>query len=631
MSTITPDYISGIPQKTNLDDYIEPARCSIEFWDLQNLELRYSYDSFSPPSSSGGALAIACRVNPPGVASVGSFDILIEDSEKSLDFNLTRRANIVIIKAKKYPNQDYLNLLYGRTKKVKALRPGGNQLQYQFSGIGAGGVLDERIVNIQKIANASITTTATNTTTTTDFTTIDPFANDIDMQTNNLFKALLSDTSSYVVPDVTIQEQLNMSDDTINLLDASPVLIKILAINQKYVTASSALQSMLETVGADGGINSYNEPYLKWPNTQLSGITLRSWNDDIAGQGLESANINSYFVDAFDWELSWLKEDGFTNRFISQTKSMTIEGGNANTTSGAFNTNGFVSLNQKDYALQIDPKQTRIQNLAVVIEKKGAGTTDPELVTTVHGHIVEDIDDAPIGQQVAVWDIPLARVPKNTPTAMFLTNIVFTGNQTINSAKKYWITIYNRGGSLDNTINWYTVPTPDGMVSNIASRVVAKGLPWAANHNLNNGWEVILNNPSMLAFTIFDNFTHNIVAEDIESQEQFGLVEQTIATPFEESPLAAQRYLDGLLQYSAMPKMTTTPGNVTIPNALFMPGILINIEDTVSGIAPAQNFQAELADLEYNFGGDEDTALGAQYVKVNPIGYYNWRLESSGF
>jgi hypothetical protein len=61
-----------------------------------------------------------------------------------------------------------------------------------------------------------------------------------------------------------------------------------------------------------------------------------------------------------------------------------------------------------------------------------------------------------------------------------------------------------------------------------------------------------------------------------------------------------------------------------------MPGILINIEDDLSGIAPAQNFQAELADLEYNFGG-EDNSIGAHSIKVNPVGYYNWRLESTGF
>lgn len=612
-------YISGIPQYTNLDDYIEPARCSIEFWDLKNLELRYSYDSFNP--STSGALAVQCRVSPPGIASAGSFDLTLEDSDRSLDFNLTRRANIVIIKAKKYPNQDYLNLIYGRTKKVKTLRPGGNQVQYQFAGVGAGGLLDDRIVNIQKIANPRPSTDLSP----------DPYINDIDMQANNLFKTILSDTSSYAYQDETIQDQLNMSDETIGLLDASPVLTKILAVNQKYVTASQALQSILETVGADGGINSYNQPYMKWPNTQLSGITLKNWDDSIAGLGVESANLNSYFIDAFDWELSWDKGDGFANRYISQAKSMVITGGNANETSGAFNTNGFVSLNEKDYALQIDPQQTRIQNLAIVIERKGEGTKDPQNVTTVHGHIVEDIDNAPIGQQVAVWDIPLAKVPVNTPTAMFLTNIVFTGNRTINSSKKYWITIYNRGNSLDNTINWYTVPTPDGVTSNIASRTIAKGLPWAIDHNINNGWEVIVDNPSMLAFTIFDNFTHDIIAEDIESQEKFGIVEEVIQTPFEESPLAAQRYLDGLLQYAAMPKMVTSSGTVTIPNNLFMPGILINIEDKVSGIQPAQNFQAELADLEYNFGGSEDTALGSQFITVNPVGYYNWRLESTGF
>src|SRR5215831_5118587 len=142
-------YVGGVPQYTNMADYIEPARCSIEFWDLTNLEQRYTYDSFSPPDiTTGAAVVTSCRVSPPGINSTGSFDILIEDSEKALDFNITRRANIIIIKAKKYPNQDYVNLLYGQSKKVKALRPGGNQLQYQVAGIGTGGILDERIVNI---------------------------------------------------------------------------------------------------------------------------------------------------------------------------------------------------------------------------------------------------------------------------------------------------------------------------------------------------------------------------------------------------------------------------------------------------------------------------------------------------
>jgi hypothetical protein len=612
-------YIAGIPQYTNLDDYIEPARCQIEFWDLLKLEQRYLYDSFNPPTS--GALTVQCRVSPPGINSFGSFDILIDDTDKALDFNVTRRANIIIIKAKKYPNQDYVNLLYGHSKQVKTIRPGGNQLQYQISGIGTGGILDERMVNIQKIANPSANVN----------TTIpDPFLNDVDMQVNNLFKSLLQDKSNYIVGDETIQDQLNMSDDIINTLDASPVKLKILAINQKYVTASAALQSMLESVGADGGIDAYNTPYLKWPNTQLSGITLKSWDDSIAGAGLELANKNSYFVDAFSWTLSWLKQDGFTNRYIAQAQQITQTGGNSSDTSGAFNTNGFISLFGHDLALQIDPKQTRIQNLAVVIEKKGDGTIDPANVTTVHGHIIEDIDNAPIGQQIAVWDIPLAKIPPNTPTPMFLTNIAFTTNKIINSEKKYWITIYNRGNSLDNTINWYTVPAPENTTMNIASRNIAKGYPWAANHNLTNGWEVTVASPNTLAFAIFDNFKHDIIAEDVESQQQYGLVEDVIQTPFDQSPIAAQRYLDALLQYSAMPKMITEPGFVSIPNDLFMPGILINIEDVLSGIAPAQNFQAELSDLEYNFGGEE-TNLGAQFVKVNPIGYYNWRLESTGF
>lgn len=612
-------YVNGVPQYTNLADYIEPARCAIEFWDLAHLELKYSYDSFDVPTS--GALVTQCIVSPPGISSAGSFRVVIDDTEKSLDFDITRRANVVVVKAKKYESQDWLNLIYGVMKSCQPTRPGGNQLMYSINGVGTGAILSDRIVNMQKISNPSTAISATP----------DPYLNDINMQTNNLFKDLLQNVSNYVVQDVTLQSQLGMSDDTADLLDASPVKTKIISLNQKYVTASTALQSMLDSIGADGGINSYNEPYLKWPNSQLSGITLKTWDDAVAGQGLDLANKNSYFVDPFSWEITWDKSDGFINRYISQAQTRIIVGGNATAGSGNFNTNGFVSLNKKDYALQIDPQQTRIQNLAIVVEKKGLGTTDPENIKSIHGHIIEDIADSPTGQIVAYWDIPLDRVPVNVPTAMFLTDIVFTGNGVINSEKKYWITTYNRGDSLDNTINWYTVPTPDGVISNIASRVIAKGLPWAIDHNIVNGWEVSLDSPNMLAFSIFDNYKHDIVAEDTESQDRYGLVEEVIQSPFPTSPIATHRYLDALLQLSALPKMTTDAGTVTIPNDLFMPGILINIEDKLSGISPSDNFQAEIPDLTYEFGGSEDTALGSQYVKVTPLGYYNWRLESTGF
>ena len=43
--------------------------------------------------------------------------------------------------------------MYGYTTKLKTVREATNMLQYDISGIGSGSIMNERLVNFQKVAS----------------------------------------------------------------------------------------------------------------------------------------------------------------------------------------------------------------------------------------------------------------------------------------------------------------------------------------------------------------------------------------------------------------------------------------------------------------------------------------------
>jgi hypothetical protein len=595
------------PTFTNASAYIEPLRASIEWWDLLKLEQKHSFDSWNPRGIgvANHINVVDCNVTPPGLGDNGSFYFTVHDTDKIIDKLTARRKGLIIIKVKKYEQDPQLNLMYGFIQKARSQLK-RNQLYYTFSGIGSGVLTNERYINLRRMSRMK---------------SIDsniPIFDDELMQIKRLIKEILTSRDVYAVDDTAIAEQTAEVMDMTNL-DNSLVNETILAINEPYVTASHAIATLLDSVGADGGIDTYNKPYLKYPSSTVATIVLKSW-DTVADQGLDTASNTSYFMDSWDYELDWSKESGFANRILA--KAVSMFGTATTSTTGSYG--GFFTLMNKDLSQLIPASPAKFSNLAVIIERVGAGTSDPNRIKTVHGHIVEDINNSPTGLKIAEFNIPLADIPEDNPTTMFLSTLWLVRNP--NPSSKHWITLYWRGTNEENTIKWYTTPSPTLQGFN-ASRVQnISGVPWN-DHESNSGWEVAVNNSYNFAFSAFDSFTHIIIAEDVDSQKRYGLVEDLIDVSFLTNTISANKYLGEVLEIRSKPKISYHTNNVTIPNSLFMPGIIVNLQDPLSDLNAGDNMNAEITSASYQFGGSGQSSLGAIFANISMVGSYDYKIE----
>ena len=292
---------------TNNRQYFEPLRADIEWWDLSQLEQIHSFSSWNPKGTgvSNYIPVVEASVTPPGTSQYGAFYFKVWDTEHIIERNTVRRKGTIIIKAKKFENEPYQNLIYGFITKVRPQRH-RNQLYYTITGVGSGSVLNERYVNIQRTAKMK------------SIDSDQPIFDDELMEVRRLFKDLLTNRDNYVTDDISIAEQFNPPIDT-TPLDISIVNDTVLSLNEPYVQASHCLNVMLDGIGADGGIDAYNRPYLTFPLSRTPSITLKNW-DTIAEQGLDKSANTAYFMDDFDWEMDWTQESGFANRIYAKSE-----------------------------------------------------------------------------------------------------------------------------------------------------------------------------------------------------------------------------------------------------------------------------------------------------------------------
>jgi hypothetical protein len=595
------------PLFTNVNQYVEPLRLSMEWWDLKHLERKHSFSSWNP---KGIGIAdylpiIEAQVSPPGVSDAGSFYFRVWDTEKVVDPLTLRRKGIVVMKARKYESDPDLNMMYGFIQKVRQQRE-GTQLYYVVSGIGSGVLLNERYVNLNRTAKMQSLESTT------------PIFNDETMQVRRLYKEILSNKDLYVVDDIPISKQVNPEMDMLPL-DQSRVKASLLTINEPYVQISHALNVLLDSVGADGGIDANNKPYLEYPTSAISGIVLKSW-DTVAESGFDKAANTAYFMDNWDWEIDWSKEAGFSNRLLA--KSRVTSGSATDSTEGAYQ--GFFNLADVDLAQKIPASPARFTNISIIVSRRGVGTINPA-IKTLHGHIHQDNNGVP-GIKVANFDIPLSSIPEDTPTPKFLEGLKFVG--PVDPSKEHWITLYERGNFEDNTINWYF--TADATSTSVnARRPRVPGSPWTQNHESTSGWEVATNNTFHFAYSIFDNFTHIIIGEDVDSQQRYGIVEDLVDVSFATNTIAANKYLGELLAIRSLPKITYNTNKVTIPGNLFLPGVIVTVQDALTDLRIEDSMIAEVTSASYNFGAGGDNQLGCMFADINLVGHYDYKLVGS--
>ena len=599
-------FASGLPD-TNNPQYFEPLRADLEWWNLDQTEQLHSFSSWNP---SGTGIdnyipVIEASVTPPGTSQYGAFYFRVFDTDHVIDRNTVRKKGTVIIKAKKFQDDPYQNLIYGFITKVRPQRH-KNQLYYTITGVGSGTVLNERYVNINRIAKMK------------SIDSDQPVFDDEAMEVRRLFKELLTQRENYVADDIAIAEQFNPPIDVSNL-DNSIVNDTVLSLNEPYVQASHCLNVMLDGIGADGGLDAYNKPYLTFPLSRTPSITLKNW-DSIAEDGLDKSDNTAYFMEDFDYEIDWTQESGFANRIFA--KSRVTQGLSTASTDGTYG--GFETLQDMDLAQKIPASPARFRDLSVIVAKVGAGTINP-LQKVLHGHIVQDNNNTPTGPVVALFDIPLSTIPEDNPSPMFLSGLTF--KQSPNPAFAHWVILYERGNpGIPDTINWY-YNTDESLTGTIARRPNIAGTPWRADHNHNSGWEVTTGNAFNFAFSVLDSFTHIIVGEDVESQERYGVVEDLVDLSWATNTIAATKALGEIVSIRCLPKVTYNTNSVTIPGILYMPGMIVRIEDAISQLTSFEGAMAEITNVTYNFGGGVEKQLGATTADLNLVGHYDFKLE----
>lgn len=597
------------PATTELRQYFEPLRLDIEWWDLHQLEQVHSFSSWNPRGIgvANHIPVVEASVTPPGTSQHGAFYFKVWDTDKVIEQQTTaRRKGVVILKAKKYQNEPYQNLIYGFTSKIRPQRV-SNQLYYTITGVGSGTVLNERFVNMQRSAKMK--------TLGSDF----PVFDDPNMEVRKLFKELLENRDNYVADDISITEQFNPPMD-ISGLDTSIVNDTVLSLNEPYVQASHCLNVMLDGIGADGGIDHNNKPYLTFPLSRTPSITLKNW-DTVAEQGLDKADNTAYFMENFDWEMDWSQEAGFANRIFA--KSRVTQGESTQSTDGTYG--GFETLQDMDLAQLIPPSPARFRDLAVIVSKVGAGTVNPQQ-KFLHGHIVQDNNTTPTGPIVATFDVPLSSIPEDNPTPIFIGSALLP-KRTPDPSFAHWIILYERGNpGIPDTINWF-YNSDESLTGTIARRPNIAGTPWREDHNHNSGWEITTGNEFNFAFSVLDSFTHIIVAEDVESQERYGVVEDLIDLSWTTNTIAATKALGEIVNMRCLPKVSYNTNSVTIPGILYMPGMIVRIEDTLSGLTSVEGAMAEITNVTYQFGSSGDNPLGALTADLNLVGHYDFKLE----
>ena len=622
--------------------YAEPLRCLIEIRDLADPSiLKYSYDSFKAEhhGSSGNIIGIDSADVSVGVGNTGSFQFTILDNEKVIPRSDLRRNNVVIIKGKKYEESQWTNLIYGFQKRLNPLRQDTGSLKYVLAGFGSGILLSDRLVNYVELPKIAVSPVPGVGTT------------DPSMAANKLYRKLYESSRILLVSDgYTLKEhgKFDLGTDEHDDLIDSRVDDDLYGINEPIVEARQIHNRITETVGAEGGVDAYNRPFLRYPSTLHSGITLRTWDNAPEWINTDLAEQTSYFFGPFDYEMDWSKESGFANRLVSKSLSRQQVATSSAPTEGAGSTtasNNFVDLVGRDLAVRFPIGVAKLQDVAIMIQRIGTGgqgsltfektrrtatnnvlpgasTPQPQSalfggatsVPVLHGHIVQDLDGFPVGNEIATFEMALEDIPE-TPTPMFLTNLKIRA--TINPNSWAWILLYATSAfDPTDTIRWF----------HNAQRTGSNGyraIMW--DHNNASGWTV-RDLSFEFIYNIYDTFTYPMIAEDTDSQARFGLVEDIVDVSAFPSNSLAYKYMLEQLDQRCKPKIVYSAGSVSIPNGkMFEPGQIISITDTLSDLPLTSAYWATIENVRYQFGGA--TSLGCKFADITPLGSYDFKAD----
>lgn len=547
----------------------------------------------------------------------GTFQVMIEDSQRLIDRNIIGLGSRFNIAVGKTPTS-YQDVLHGYCKAVNTKRDDTGTLIYIFGGYGAQIVFNERVVDFQKQAARQ------------NLGSIIPTTIDNSVAAYQLVRQLINGFAGIPIKGLpSIAQQTGLTQNGID----PRVNTFIPTISQPLVEASAVMDTISNEAGAIWGVQN-GDIFFRYPTQIHTGVTIK---DSVEAN--DPSNKTAYYVGAVEFTDSMDLQDGFCN-------GLYLKGGTLDPTADVQSTasNGSTSLYNKDIAQQVIPGSARLHNLALLLSKTGSGgSLNQQFVT---GAVVHDSGGKPTGSKVLDLQIPVSSI-QTTPTAVFDFKAHFSVKD-IQVDTPYWVILYAKGTSEDNTIRWYhdNQETADNAFS--ATRPVALD-PSSEDRtrpplkNDTSGWQVSTSGPTY-THAFFKGIRGLAYASDPQSVTKYGLVEAVHNVPWIQDNTTLQTYASNILAALAKPIRKFTLTQVTIPNDfIFLPGQQLSIVDTLSNLVAPHALDAEIQEVRFDFaapsGGTAQTssapsnspgagggshALGTNYVEIMAISYLDF-------
>lgn len=586
-----------------LTDYLEPLKIRIVMKDrhdfdpdptYKNLVYYDMFDAENNDTSRNNVNLRTCNLSNSN-ASAGVFAYLLEDHERNVDIKKVGHNNIVIIQGKKLRTDPWDNMMFGICRKDEHQIYGSVGHNILFSGFGTAVIANETVLDFRRIAQRSgIADTS-------------PYRQDSSMYAPQLARDVFE--ASDVYPEKVRRKNPNLKDRGFFDLSGINMNLKefIAGLNAPLVVAARVLNDIASLIGANWWVDEYNIVRFDFISNRPSGLVIKR-----RPKSTDNPENVAYFMQPWGISRSTNVSDGFANKLWCNVDVIDVQA------SGGSGAGGNIPLFNKDLAQQL-PAGVSLKDIALLLQRNGAGTDSPNSIQTLHGHIVKDKAGTPTGQVVALWDVALKAIPTGRATPIFIPNLAIKSNVTIGSSEKLWIILYDRGANIDHTLLWFKNNGTDG--TNAVRSVSQRG---ADGHAGGTGWQVNTNSYTF-AYAAFDRSIQRVNAYDPFSIYLYGQVELPVNVPLANDPATVDKFLHQMLIYTAKPKLTFNSTVVSIPNKVIKPRINLYIEDERISFANNRQLMVENNSVDYSFDASAD-ATGTRFCSIQPSGLYDHRM-----
>lgn len=564
------------PDITFSDLYVTPPIFSVDFQDVERRSL-FFFDGFNPDNNEFTMPKISMSL---GSGQQGQFTIDIDDSlHRVIDREIFDVGGFVVIYMGRSGTQ-LERMLYGTFPNIETHRRGATGFKYSVKGVGIESLLASILMNVVIKAPVDPTT--------------NQFIPSNGFRAKNIIKDIFN-SPNYMIPATkrgnfigdTLAEATRITPDGI-----SPDLIDhIFELDFHQSPASQILESIEDQLNIDIFVDPFSVLQAKYTTDLHSGMTIKTEVE------LEDAAASTGYVQVqHDFEDSISPSD-----YISRLVSV---GRLTSSNEGSTSMGGFLSLWNKDIAQQIPVSALRLDNLAIIIERVGAGTNNNNPTTYQYqGAILEDNGDRPSKRVAAKFLIPITKIPQN-PTTYHIAEIVKT-EINVDVTKKYWIALYEVGNEEENTLRWYHDGDAGREIKKLPNAI--KPLPSGRTTSIetdrfdDRNWRVGWTGPTF-SYIFTSKDSHELAMRAPTATKRWGRRDARVSSLQQGvsdsgSMISA---MASILENSARKIRTYDFPEVTIPYKFFKPGTLVNFIDPPIGITRQSNYTLMIDEVGYD-------------------------------